>query len=228
MAHRTKHDLVASGLRRAILTGKLRGGQRLHQSEIAAQFGVSRIPVREALRALDAEGLVTFHSHRGAIVTHLSAKEIQEVLEIRGLLEGMAGRYAACNITTEYLNSLRELIERMDFSSDNPREFLRLNLKFHTIINTASCMERLLEIITNLRLLTQHQNRDTGTYPKSIKHSQLQHRKIIRALEHGDGSAVEILTREHMLDAAKVLADYFEAYEADEEDFIGKQETVRR
>jgi DNA-binding GntR family transcriptional regulator len=105
--YRTTQAMVAGGLRQGILSGALGGGRPLRQDEIAREFGVSRIPVREALRQLEGEGLVTFYPHRGATVSELSYEEATEIGEIRASSETLALKRALPNMTEEDLRRPR-------------------------------------------------------------------------------------------------------------------------
>ena len=107
--HRTAQDMVAEGLRQGILNGVLESGQPLRQEQIAGDFGVSKSPVREALRQLAGEGLVTFSPHRGAVVSKISYEEAREITEIRISLESLALRLAVPNITEEDLEQVEEV-----------------------------------------------------------------------------------------------------------------------
>lgn len=205
-----KRERVASGLRKAILSGKLRAGQRIQQEELAAQYNVSRMPVREALMALHAEGIITFHPHKGAVVTTLSAEDVQEVLEARSVLEGMVARYAVDNITSEDLEKLRELVEQISPVLDNPSEYFRLNLEFHNRIKKISRKKRLVEITNNLRSSTEHYMRIATTFSELRQRGQPQHYELLDALKNRDKDRVERLMRQHVLVGAEVLAPYFQ------------------
>src|SRR5919204_6551984 len=115
---RTTPGMVADVLRDAIMRGVLKGGQPLRQDELAAQFGLSRIPVREALRQLEGEGLVTVNPHRGAVVSTLSSDELQEVCEIRSALETMALRLAIPHLDEEALARAEAILVETDRETD--------------------------------------------------------------------------------------------------------------
>lgn len=209
---RTKQELVVTELRKAIVTGQLRGGERLHLSEVAAQFKVSHMPVREALWILHAEGLVTFNPHKGAVVKHLSAEEVQEVLEIRCFLEGMAGRHAVDNALPQDLEKLREILEQIELSIDSAAEYHRLNLEFHKTIIMLAKKERLTEIINNLRASTRHYTWAAVLIPEVRAKSQARHREILESFERKDKDKAERLMREHILDGARDMSDYFRGF----------------
>ena len=112
--YRTSQSMVADCLREAILSGVLQEGQSLRQEEIANLFGVSRVPVREALRQLEGEGLVISHAHRGAVVSTLSHDEIREITEMRVALETLATRAAMEHLTKNDLQQAKKALDAID------------------------------------------------------------------------------------------------------------------
>jgi DNA-binding GntR family transcriptional regulator len=149
----TRAGAVASELRRLIRSGELGPGDRLRQNEIAARFGVSTTPVREAFTSLAREGLVTQDAHRGVIVFAPSPEDIRENYEIRIALESLAAELAARNITAEELDELDELIAQMRVAilDDTVTHATVLNPRFHAIVNDASRRPRLIELIGSMR-----------------------------------------------------------------------------
>jgi DNA-binding GntR family transcriptional regulator len=113
LAFQTREEFVAHRLREAILVGQLKPGDRLDQNEIAELLGVSRSPVREALRTLAAEGLVDVFPHRGAAVAELSVDELEEIFLIRRTLEGMAARLSALSMDDNEIAELETILEEM-------------------------------------------------------------------------------------------------------------------
>jgi DNA-binding GntR family transcriptional regulator len=121
-------------LRDRILSGELTGNSRVNPAEIADRLGISRMPVREALRQLDAEGLVTMRPNRAAFVSSLSAAEVEELFEIRTVLEVMAVGYAVRNLTDDSLAELIALKERMDRARGDKFEWAKRHEEFHQAI----------------------------------------------------------------------------------------------
>lgn len=126
--------MVVGGLRDGILSGMLAGGQPLRQEEIAESFGVSRSPVREALRQLEGEGLVSFTPHRGAVVSELSYGEILEITEIRVALETMAIRKALPLMDEDVLRRAEEVLHTIDNEKDLIPYWSELNWQFHATL----------------------------------------------------------------------------------------------
>ncbi len=205
-----KREEVVSSLRKDILSGKIRGGQHLRQSGIASQFGISRMPVRDALMALRAEGLVTLNSGRGAVVASLWPEDIQELLEARSLLEGLIASYAAKSITKEDLGRLEKLVKRLDSALDNANAFYRINIEFHDIVRKAAKKERIVELTKNVRLSIEHYMRIASTFPELRQQLQPQHHEMLDAFRDRDYRAIERITRSHVMLGGKFLTAYFE------------------
>ncbi|MGH9437583.1 MAG: GntR family transcriptional regulator [Terriglobia bacterium] len=155
-------DGVALALRRAILDGALEGGLVLRQEELARKFGVSRVPVREALLKLEADGLVHTHPRRGVVVTSLSAADFSEILEMREALEPLALKLAIMRITDAQLEPARAILKEVEAqkatsSEDDLFDFeVRwgdLNWTFHRALYLPAQRPRLLDTIENLHLL---------------------------------------------------------------------------
>ncbi|MDW3178897.1 MAG: GntR family transcriptional regulator [Acidimicrobiia bacterium] len=146
----TAHVYVRETLRQDILNGVLPGGARLAQTDIAKQLGVSTTPVREALRDLASEGLVTIDPHRGGFVMELNREDVAEIYELRHHLEPMAVRFAVPLLTDEVIDRLDQLSEEMSETS-HLSTWVELNREFHTSIYEASGRPRLLSIIGSLQ-----------------------------------------------------------------------------
>lgn len=145
----TAHEYVREVLRRSILNGDLAGGERLVQAELAATLEVSTTPVREALRDLASEGLVRFDPHRGAVVTELDREDLQDIYEIRRILEPAAMRQAVPHMTDHLLEQLKKVHQRM---IDDPQSasFVDLNRIFHMAIYEPAISSRMMSIIRSL------------------------------------------------------------------------------
>ena len=146
---RTAHQLVLETLRRAILTGKIAGGTRLVQSDIAAQLQVSTTPVREALRDLATEGLIKLDAHRGAEVKSLNREEVAEIYRLRRVLEPEAMRLAIERISDEQIDAAAAIQERADEEVDTAA-WVELNHAFHNVFVVAARSPRLAGILQAL------------------------------------------------------------------------------
>ena len=210
---RTAHEYVRDTLRRAILSGVLRGGTRLVQAEIAAQLNVSTTPVREALRDLAADGLIRFDPHRGGIVPELDRSEVREIYEIRELLEPYAIRRAAQRISEQELAEAEALQEAMEREAD-PGAWAELNWRFHGLLLRAAGSQRLQAIVKSVQdaaaLYVAH---SLKLYPMRIEQANAEHRSLLAALRRRDPEAAADVVLRHlegtagMFDAGNAPAD---------------------
>jgi DNA-binding GntR family transcriptional regulator len=194
-------DWIAQTLRQAILCGDLKSGQPLPQDEIAARFGVSKIPAREALLQLRAEGLVTFYPNRGAIVSALSAEEVDEIYAMRIALETLALRRAIPKHEWADFVRLDGLITIMDDERD-ALKWSALNWEFHAALYAPCALPRLLE---SIRALHANVQRYVVVYLTSTDYhteAQRQHRVILKACQRGNADAAADQLARHLSQAA--------------------------
>ncbi|MCZ7573257.1 MAG: GntR family transcriptional regulator [Ardenticatenaceae bacterium] len=203
--NRTIHLVVANHLRQAIINGQLKPGQKLIQDEIAAEYGISRMPVREAFRTLAAEGYVTIYPHRGVIVTELSTAEIEEIFSIRILLEGWATRLAASSITADSLARLNDLISEMEISQATPARYHLLNTAFHDTIFKAAQQPRLRALVMNLRNVVEPYLRIYLSGEGRIQRAHSVHKALCEALAARDAEKAEQLAKDHLRQALDAL-----------------------
>lgn len=205
-APKTREEIVADALRRAILRGTFVPGEKLDQQDVADSLGVSRSPVREALRTLAAEELVTIVPHRGAMVTERSVDELRELLFIRVLLEGAAARRAASAMDDIRLAHLAGLIEAAA-ATDNHEDLLELNNEFHTTVYNAHPQPHLVALIQQLRNKVAPYNRLYLDQPGRKDEAWADHARIYDACRRRDGAAAEQETRRHLERVFEALAD---------------------
>jgi DNA-binding GntR family transcriptional regulator len=182
-------DAVVDGIRDMILKGHLKPGDRLRQDELADTFGVSTMPIREALRQLQAEGLVIFRPRRGAKVASLSVSEYEEIYRIRQELEILACRWAAEDferIPIDRLKLLLEEIEAAEANFDEVHRRMQLVREFFFTIFEASEKEHLLRILSSLWDLTQQYRRYFSSVPEIVPQRLANYRNVYRACEARD------------------------------------------
>ena len=145
-------DVVFNTLRDAILTGKLEPGERLMENQLAEKLGVSRTPIREALRMLELENLVELTPRKGAQVLDMSEKDVVNVLEIREVLEGLATQLACKKMTNELLQELKQAEQEMEQSvqQENIEKMVNADERFHDVIFLSTENEKLIQIFNNL------------------------------------------------------------------------------
>jgi DNA-binding GntR family transcriptional regulator len=192
----TAHEAIVRGVRGAILSGELAPGTRLVQTELAAQFGVSNTPVREALRQLSAEGLVQFDAFRGAIVRQPTLDEIRDAYELVATLEPLAARRAATRMGDEELVRLRDLHARMCATTDTSA-WAPLNREFHDVIEQAAGSARLTSILAGLRdARMMRVLMGLDEQPRTIAESNREHAELVDAFDARDAErAAEAMVR---------------------------------
>ncbi len=198
-------DYVQHILREAILRGVLRAGQPLRQEDIAAQLDVSRIPVREALMKLEAQGLVTFYHNRGAVVSDLSAEEVEEICEIRSALETKALTLAFPYLTAADLDQARQIITATEAQTDISR-WGQLNWAFHETLYRPAGRLRLLDMIHTLHINVDRYLRLQLSILDYKPRSQREHRAILEACRRGDRTAAVDRLEQHICAASQQLA----------------------
>jgi DNA-binding GntR family transcriptional regulator len=206
------NESIADSLRADILRGKLKSGQALKQDKIAAQFGISKIPVREALVQLKAEGLVNFYSNRGAFVSELSAAEADEIYVMRIALETDVLARAIPNLTVAQLKHAEEILNAID-QEENVAKWGELNWKFHATLYSPASLPRIMDTIKAL-----HTNiaRYLVLYLAGMayqKKSQKEHRAILAACRHGDTEKAIMYLDGHLRDASKELVAFLKKQE---------------
>lgn len=193
-------DVVFKTLRRAILKGELQPGERLMEIALAKKLGVSRTPIREAIRMLELEGLVLMIPRRGAEVAGITEKNLRDTLEVRRALEELAIEISCTKITDEELEELSKAERAFDLAIENKDiiEIARADERFHDIIFTSTGNDKLVQMINNLR---EQMYRYRLEYVKSEStRNQLmnEHEMILKALKSRDKSEAKRIIAEHI------------------------------
>lgn len=201
-------DVVFQTLRKAILRGELKPGERLMEIALANKLGVSRTPVREAIRMLEQEGLVIMIPRKGAQVAQITMKDLNDVLEVRMGLEELAMQFACKRITPEQVAELRRAlleIERL-LATDDVTALAQVDVDFHDIIYRATDNRRLNQIINNVR---EQMYRYRVEYLKDsrIRGTLLQeHREIYQAVAARDTEKARAYIRQHIMNQQQSIA----------------------
>ena len=182
-------------IRERILSGELQAGTKLNQHELAADLGMSRIPVRDALRSLAGEGLVDLRARTTAVVTPLTMEDLQELYELRISLEPRLGRRAVPNLTETDFGELAEVLEAMEATSE-AGTWLALNNRFHETLYRAAGRRRSRDMI---RVIRRQTDRYTAVYIE-LNHAQAdtEHRMILDAARNGQTTRIEALLTAHI------------------------------
>lgn len=208
-SYRPLRELVLDAIRGAIMNGTLQPRERLMEIQMAEELGVSRTPIREALRKLELEGFIVMVPRKGAYVSDLSFKDIADVFEIRAALEGLAAGLAAERITEEELESMeRLLVEKQEaITQDDISKLVEVDTKFHELMYQSSRNVRLGSIISNLREQIQRFRLASLSYPGRNKLSLEEHKKIVEAIQARDYQLARQLATEHIENAENVLIE---------------------
>lgn len=221
-ASETAYDYI----RTCLLNGEYAAGSRLSESELSEKCGVSRTPVREALRRLALEYFVRIEPNRGAFVIDWSREDIMDMFEMRSMMEGLAARKASERATDAQIRDMKHIIDRIDdvvqdAGAKMRDDFLALNREFHDAIFEASGSPRLTEIIS--RFVEQAVIvRTAAQYTISdIAHSNQQHKEILGAIINRNGILAETIMRSHILTASSRYHDNYMPY-ADHKKFAAE------
>ncbi len=196
--HASLRDKVTEAIRRAILSGRYRPGDRLVEERLAVEFGVSRNPVREAVLRLAAEGLIEINARRGASVTSLSPREAAELLEIRATLEGATAKMAARRRDPSVAARMRALLQQGD-AAMQPDRLAAVNEQYHDILAGAGQNRMLADLMRSLRDRTSPLF--AGLPPPRLRESWDEHARIIRAILDGDDELAALLAYRHVMNA---------------------------
>lgn len=204
---------VAERLREMILRGELKEGEQLRQDAIASNFQVSRIPVREALRQLEAEGLIEIFAHRGAVVSSLSSEEIEELFDIRALLECEVLRLSIPNLTEADLDGAEEILrvyEKALWMQGDLGSWGRLNSQFHAALYARANRPHFMAII---RQINNNGERYTGLHlylTRAFERAQKEHRELLQLCRKRDVEAACALLKQHIQTAGRTLKETLE------------------
>ncbi len=193
-------EKVHEKLREAILRGHLKPGERLIERKLAGQLGVSRTPVREALRILELEGLVSHLPRIGAVVAQVNDMEVYEVYRIRVVLEGLAARMAAERIEPDQLARLAELLTSMEelAAKDDLEGLEKAHREFNDTIYRAAGSPRLYGMISSLVDYIATYARVGYSHPGRVAEALQEHRQLVEAVKLRDGDLAEQAAREHI------------------------------
>jgi DNA-binding GntR family transcriptional regulator len=191
-------DLVQEKIREAIHSGKFQPGERIRETEVAQWLNVSRTPVREALRRLESEGIVTFASWRGVVVAELDRQQIAELYAMRQILEGAAARLAAQHISATELDLLKRLQSQATNKSLTLEALAKLNRKFHEVIYVSTHNRYLLQMLNSLRSALALLQGTTYSLKGRTETAASEHRAIVEAIEARNPDAAEAAARTHI------------------------------
>lgn len=205
LANVTAHGAdVYKRLSDMIRDGELRPGARLRESHLAELLGVSRTPIREALRRLEMQGLVTHQIHRGTVVRELDHNTITELYLMREVLEGTAASLASRHASQSEVHALRDMIEADRGRLNDPTHLARTNQRFHGALYRASHNRYLVEMLQSLRTSMWLLGPTTLAHPGRGEEALDEHLRVVEAIARGDAQAAEEAAKEHIRKAHTV------------------------
>lgn len=208
LSTRPLYEEVADQLRNRIFAHDLAPGAWIDEQSLAKEFGISRTPMREAIKVLAAEGLITMKLRRGAYVTEVNRGDLEQIFTVLSLLEGEAAKEAATKAKESDLNALDDLHLRLEKAAAdrNLDLFFEVNVRFHERIIAIAANPWMTSVINDLRKVLKLQRKDSLSRSGRLQQSLSEHREILKALLKRDPAAAEHAMRTHLahgLEAAK-------------------------
>ncbi|MEI2415747.1 GntR family transcriptional regulator [Orrella sp. JC864] len=190
---------------KAIRLGWLRAGERLVPEAIASEIGTSRMPVRSALRRLAAEGLVEIRANRSAVVRGLNQQEMQEVFQMRSVLEGLAMRNAVANMGPEHVQRLVHKLDQLELGTGDDTDWTAAHRDFHAYLCGFCRQPRLLQQIADLHSVVEPYMRLWSAQPGGVGRTREAHQELIDALKTADADHCEAVMRRHVMNTVTAL-----------------------
>ena len=209
---KTTTDYLAAALRTAIYDGQFEDGEELNQVELASFFHVSRVPIREALRQLQAEGLVRIVAHHQTVVAGLTLPQILECMEMRAVLESHIVRKGAPNLDKAAVKRLRDLCDEMDQIRDYGSRWVLKNWEFHRIFYAAANSHTMTDTVERIQLNIERYTRQAGTLERQ-RQAAVEHRQIVQTIERKDFAKASALMERHVLRTGDEIKRHFEQKE---------------
>lgn len=202
-------EVVCNALREAIRDGVFKSHERLMEIRLAEELGVSRTPIREAIRRLEQEGFVVMIPRRGAYVANISEKAVKQVFEIRIALEELAAGLAAENIYPDELATLERMLEEIRgyVENNDNKKLIEADVEFHDILYRASRNDRLGEILNNLREQMLRFRSFSAYLPGRLSETWKEHRELLDAISARDVVGAKAIAVKHLKNAQEVLLE---------------------
>ena len=203
----TYHVQIADMLRDMVMTGKLKEGDKVNESELCETMGISKTPLREALRVLSVEGLIELVPNRGAFVTKPTFEEIREMFDVMSLLEGFCARAASEKMSQKEFERLEKLHNKLEelFKRRDQEEYIRINNQYHSYLQELAGNRILNQIVNGLRKKILLYRFQSLNLKKRFEHSIKEHRELLEALRERDHTRAESLMRDHLKNQASAL-----------------------
>ena len=202
-ADASRSETAYQQLKRAMQTGDLQPGARIRETEIAEKYNISRTPVREAIRRLEADGLISFVPHHGAVVSKLDHQQTMELYDLREVLEGTAAAFAARHASAAEIAELEELVANEVPIRDDPQKLADLNRLFHSVLIRAAHNRFLERALLGLRDSMALLGRTTLGIPGRYETAHEEHVEMVTAIANRDPEAAEAAARKHIRNAQR-------------------------
>jgi DNA-binding GntR family transcriptional regulator len=200
LINRPLYEDVAERLREQIFSHELAPGSWLDEQSLAMAFGISRTPMREAIKVLASEGLVTTKMNKGAYVTEVDRRDLEQIFTVLSLLEGQAAKETAIKASEAQLTQLDNLHHRLEKAAADRdlEQFFEINVKFHELIQEIAGNKWMNGVINDLRKVLKLQRRDSLSRSGRLLSSLVEHREILQAILKRDHLAAEQAMRKHL------------------------------
>ena len=200
LINRPLYEDVAEKLREQIFAHELAPGSWLDEQNLAAAFGISRTPMREAIKVLASEGLITTKMNKGAYVTEVDRRDLEQIFTVLSLLEGQAAKETARKATEDQLTQLDNLHHRLEKAAADrdTGQFFEINVKFHELIQEIAGNKWMNGVIEDLRKVLKLQRRDSLSRNGRLMSSLIEHREILQAILKRDPQEAELAMRKHL------------------------------
>jgi DNA-binding GntR family transcriptional regulator len=207
--HLTLREKILESIRDAIISGAITSGSRVSEPDLAERFGISRTPIREALRQLESEGYLTVIPRKGAVVSAFTQKDVEEFYAIKSILEGYAAKLACCRLSEKEIDRLQTINKRLSelCEQSDVKQFFKVHNDFHDLFIKAADNEKLREMINLLVTRFQRLRLMSISQPGRMAVSVTEHEKIITAFRERNCEAAELLVRKNAEYGGKVLLD---------------------
>jgi DNA-binding GntR family transcriptional regulator len=202
-------DYLVKVIGRKILSGELKPGERLHETVIAQEVGVSRGPIREAVRRLQEQGLLTYAPNRGVWVTEFSINDIEALLDIRAALEGIAARRAVPYLDEPLFKALKSVIVQMEVSGKHKasNDLIYQDVEFHRILSQVSGNQRLTQMIEQISIQTRPHMAASYVLNENLTTISVVHQELLVVLQRRDPDEIEKTIRDHIYTFGRLFID---------------------
>jgi len=201
---------IAESIKKAIISGKFKPGEKISEGELAESMGTSRTPLREAFRKLENEGFIEIIPRKGAVVTEIYPEEASDLYQIKSVLEGLAAKLAMSQITEKEIDKLEKINEDLKslIDKNDIDMFYKTHQRFHEVFVKSCGNDRLIQMVRNLNDHFKRYGIVSLTLPGQFESATRQHAEIVEAFRQGDEKQVEAKVRKNVVTGGRVLVDH--------------------